>query len=108
MAFYPAYVLSDGFDCHNTTGGNADGLYIAPEFSFDPDTAPLLEIHGDADAWAAMNSVAVWNRMRAMGIDCELHTLATRPHCFQMSASPGTGSYTYLDRIWEFLQGKAF
>jgi len=107
IAVYPAYVLSDGFDRHNTSGGNADGLYIAPEFSFDLDTAPLLELHGDADPWAAMNSVAVWNQMRAMGIDCELHTLATRKHCFQKTASPGTGSYTFLDRIADFLKGKA-
>ena len=46
--------------------------------------------------------------MRAMGIQSELHTLATRPHCFQRKAAPGTGSYTYLDRIWEFLSAKGF
>ncbi len=107
IAIYPAYVLSDGVDWHNTTGGNADGLTIVPDFSFDVDTAPLLEIHGDADPWATMNSVAVWNKMRAMGLDCELHTLALRVHCFQRQASPGTGSYTWLDRIGEFLQGRA-
>ena len=107
IAIYPAYVLSDGVDWHNTTGGNADGLTIVPDFSFDVDTAPLLEIHGDADPWATMNSVAVWNKMRAMGLDCELHTLALRVHCFQRNASPGTGSYTWLDRIGEFLQGRA-
>jgi hypothetical protein len=43
-----------------------------------------------------------------MGIQGELHTLATRQHCFQRTASPGTGSYTYLDRIWEFLLAKGF
>ena len=42
--------------------------------------------------------------MRAMGIQSELHTLATREHCFQQTASPGTGSYNWLDRIAEFLQ----
>lgn len=107
IGIYPAYVLSDGLDQHNTSCGNDDGLTIAPEFSFDKDTAPLLLIHGDADYWAAMNSVAVWEKMRAMGIDCELHTLALRTHCFQRSASPGTGSYTWMDRIAEFLQGRA-
>ena len=39
-----------------------------------------------------------------MGIQSELHTLALRTHCFQREASPGTGSYTWLDRIAEFLQ----
>lgn len=104
IGIYPAYVLSDGFDQHNTTGGNDDNLYIAPEFSFDLETAPMLMIHGDADYWSAMGSVRVWEKMRAMGIQCELHTLALRSHCFQRTASPGTGSYTWLDRIGEYLQ----
>ncbi len=103
IGIYPAYVLSDGFDQKNTSRGNDDGLYLAPEFSFDLDTAPMLLIHGDADVWASMNSVRVWEKMRAMGIQSELHTLALRPHCFQRSASPGTGSYSWLDRIGEYL-----
>ena len=106
IGIYPAYALSDGFDQHNTTRGNDDSTYLAPEFSFDLDTAPMLMIHGDADAWASMNSVRVWEKMRAMGIQCELHTLALRPHCFQRAASPGTGSYTWLDRIGEYLHGQ--
>lgn len=106
IGIYPAYVLSDGFNEHNTTGGNADGLYFAPEFSFDLDTAPMLFIHGDADYWASMGSVRVWEKMRAMGIQSELHTLALRPHCFQLTASPGTGSYTWLDRIGDYLKDK--
>ena len=103
IGIYPAYVLSDGFDQQNTSRGNDDDLYLGPEFSFDLDTAPMLFIHGDADVWASMNSVRVWEKMRAMGIQSELHTLALRPHCFQRSASPGTGSYTWLDRIGEYL-----
>jgi len=50
-----------------------------------------------------MNSVKVWEKLRAMGIPAELHTLATRKHCFQEKSAPGTGSYTWLDRIDEFL-----
>lgn len=103
IGIYPAYALSDGFDQENASRGNDDGLYLAPEFSFDLDTAPMLFIHGDADVWASMNSVRAWEKMRAMGIQSELHTLALRPHCFQRSASPGTGSYTWLDRIGEYL-----
>lgn len=103
IGIYPAYALTDGADWHNTTGGNEDSAVLVPEFSFDLDTAPMLMIHGDADYWACMNSVKVWEKMRAMGIQCELHTLATRPHCFQRNASPGTGSYTWLDRIGEYL-----
>jgi len=106
IGIYPAYALTDGGDAHNATGGNADDAVPVPEFSFDVDTAPMLFIHGDADGWAAMNSVKMWERMRGMGIQCELHTLATRDHCFQNTASPGTGSYTFLDRIGEYLKAR--
>lgn len=108
IALYPAYVLTDGVDHYNTTGGNDESATITPEFSFDLNTAPMLFLHGDADRWAAMNSVKAWERMQQMGIQSELHTLATRPHCFQQSASPETGSYTFLERIWEFLTHKGF
>ena len=103
IGIYPAYALTDGIDEHNTTGGNDDSAVLVPEFSFDLDTAPMLLIHGDADYWAAMNSVKVWEKMRSMGIQSELHTLALRPHCFQRNASPGTGSYNWLDRIGDYL-----
>lgn len=104
IGIYPAYALTDGIDQHNTTGGNDDSAVLVPEFSFDLNTVPMLLIHGDADYWASMNSVKVWEKLRSMGVQCELHTLATRGHCFQRTASPGTGSYTWLDRIFEFLQ----
>ena len=108
IGIYPAYALTDGIDEPNKNGGNEDDAVFTPEFSFDLDTAPMLFVHGDKDGWASMNSVKVWEKMRAMGIQSELHTLALRPHCFQRTASPGTGSYTYLDRIWEFMTAKGF
>ena len=103
---YPAYALTDGADRPNAQGGNEDDSKLVPEFSFDPDTPPMCFVHGDADGWAAMNSVKAWEKLRRMGIQSDLHTLATRGHCFQMSASPGTGSYTWLNRLWEFLSRK--
>lgn len=108
IGIYPAYALTDGIDRNNTGGGNEDDAVLVPEFSFDLKTAPMLFVHGDADGWAAMNSVKCWEKMRAMGIQSELHTLALRNHCFQRTCSPGTGSYTHLDRIWEFLSAKGF
>lgn len=108
VAIYPAYALTDGLDWHNKTGGNDDGARLAPEFSFDLATCPILFIHGDADGWAAMNSVKCWEQLRRMGIQGELHTLAKRNHCFQAKAAPGTGSYTWMDRIWEFMTKKGF
>lgn len=108
VGIYPAYVLSDGFDGENSRGGNPDDEILAPEFSFDLDTAPMVFIHGDADGYSAMGSVRVWEKMLMMGIQSDLHTLATRHHCFQRSSSEGTGSYTHMDRIWEFLTSKGF
>ncbi len=104
IGIYPAYALTDGTDGFNATGGNEDTDLLVPEFSFDLKTSPMLFIHGDADGYASMGSVKTWEKMRSMGIQSELHTLATRPHCFQRNASPGTGSYTWLDRIGEFLE----
>ena len=104
IGIYPAYALTDGLDGYNTGGGNDDTAVLAPEFTFDPATAPMLLIHGDADGYAAMNSVKTWEKMRAMGVQSELHTLATREHCFQYTASPGTGSYTWLGRLADFLR----
>ncbi len=106
LATYPAYVLSDGSDGENSEGGNEDRDMINPEFSFDVKTAPTLFLHGDADGYAAMGSVKCWEKMRAMGIQSELHTFALRKHCFHQQAAPGTGSYGYLDRIWDFLTKK--
>jgi len=108
IGIYPAYALTDGLENPNKDGGNLDDSVLAPEFAFDLATSPMLFIHGDADGWAAMNSVKTWEKMRSMGIQSELHTLALREHCFQRNASPGTGSYTFLDRIWEFMTAKGF
>ena len=103
VAIYPAYALTDGAEHGNAQGGNEDDSRPVPEFAFDPDTCPILFIHGDADGWAAMNSVKCWEQLRRMGIQGDLHTLATRKHCFQKAAAPGTGSYTWLDRIVQFM-----
>lgn len=108
VGIYPAYSLTDGIDGPNKLKGNEDSAVLVPEFSFDLDTAPMVFIHGDADGFASMASVKVWEKMVMMGIQSDLHTLAKRDHCFQLNCSPGTGSYTHLDRIWEFLTEKGF
>ncbi len=103
---YPAYVLTDGVDKPNAQGGNEDDAVLVPEFSFDDATPPMCFTHGDADAWAAMNSVKAWEKLRRMGVQSDLHTYAKRGHCFQIVSTPGTGSYTWMDRQWEFLTRK--
>lgn len=104
IGIYPAYALTDGADGGNTEFGNEDDDILVPEFNFDLKTAPMIFIHGDADEYASMNSVKVWEKMRSMGIQSELHTLALREHCFQRTASPGTGSYNWMDRVADFLR----
>lgn len=108
VAVYPAYGLTDGVESENKEGGNEDSARLVPEFSFDLATCPVLFMHGDADGWAAMNSVKCWEQLRRMGIQGELHTLAMRSHCFQFSAAPGTGSYSWLGRIWDFMTAKGY
>jgi len=108
VAIYPAYALTDGAGAANAKGGNEDDARLVPEFSFDLATCPMLFIHGDADGWAAMNSVKCWEQLRRMGIQSDLHTLAGRNHCFQQKAAPGTGSHTWMDRIWEFMNHNGF
>ena len=106
VAIYPAYALTDGADQPNKTGGNDDSARLVPEFAFDLDTCPVLFLHGDADGWAAMNSVKCWEQLRRMGIQGELHTLVDCGHCFMMKAEEGTGAYNWLNRIWSFLSHK--
>ena len=108
VALYPAYSLTDGIDSPNAHGGNDLDSRLVPEYVFDPDTCPMLFLHGDSDVWAAMNSVKCWEHLRRMGVQCDLHTFAGRGHCLQKSAAPGTGSYTWLDRVWEFMNAKGF
>jgi len=115
IGMFPAYLLTDDWEFFNHVsetnlayvgnafGGNPDSAILAPEFSFDLDTAPMLLLHGDADPYAAMNSVKLSEKLRSMGVPSEVHTLATAFHDFQTIAIPGTGSYNYLDRIYEFL-----
>ena len=106
IGIYPAYLLDDDDEEGYNSGSNGCGDDVAfhPEFNFDKATCPMFLIHGDADGVSSMNSVKLWERMRAIGVQCELHTLALRDHCFQSEALPGTGSYNYLDRIAEWLR----
>jgi len=88
--------------------GNKDAGEIMKDFAFDVATPPMCFLHGDAD-WVApaMGSVKAWARLREMGIQCDLHTLVKRGHCFQFKAAPGTGSDTWFGRVEEFFVSKS-
>ncbi|MBQ9583470.1 MAG: alpha/beta hydrolase [Bacteroidales bacterium] len=105
VGIYVAYTLSDDDgEGYNLTRGCGQGVTLNPELIFDKGTCPMFLIHGDADEVSSMASVYIWERLRAMGLQSELHTLALRDHGFQKTASPGTGSYNFLDRIGEWLR----
>ena len=104
IALFPAYAITDGLDGINTNGGDPDWVSLASDFAFDSDTCPMLFLHGDTDQYAAMNSVICWEKLRSMGIRGEVHTLATAQHDFFQNARPGTGSYHYNERAWDFIQ----
>ena len=44
----------------------------------------------------------------ALTASAERENLCRRGHCFQAKTAPGTGSYTWLGRIWEFMNHKGF
>ncbi len=105
IGVYPAYALSDDDgEAYNTTLGCGEGVTVNPEFSFDKATCPMYFVHGDKDGVSSMNSVMVWEKMRAIGVQCELHTFALRDHCFQAMSSPGTGSYDFLEDIGGYIR----
>ena len=108
VAIYPAYALTDGIDGPNRHGGIDDDIRPVREFSFDLSTPPILFMHGDADDYSSMASVKCWEQLCRMGIQGELHTFATRGHCFQRQASPDTGSFWWMERVWEFYHRKGF
>ena len=65
------------------------------------DTPPMCFVHGDADDWAAMNSVKVWELLRRKGIQCDLHTLAMRGHCPNFEGTVPDGFVNvYLQVEW--------
>ncbi|MBQ6102219.1 MAG: alpha/beta hydrolase fold domain-containing protein [Kiritimatiellae bacterium] len=106
VAIYPAYTIEGTYDNETPDGSNDPALRLAPELPFDPDTPPVLFLHGDADVHPATASVAAWEQLRRMGIQGAVHTYALRGHCFYAQSSPGTGSHVFFDRIWDFLSDK--
>lgn len=108
VAVYPAYVLADGDNGPNARLGVTAADGIVDDFAFDLKTCPTLFLHGDSDGYSSMGSVKCWERMRRMGIQGELHTLANRNHAFHYKSEPDTGAYTVLERVWDFLRAKKF
>jgi acetyl esterase/lipase len=110
VAVYPAYTIVQGVGTRIISNEIHEAFpleTLSKELAFDKATCPVLFIHGDKDTTVtAICSVAPWEHMRKIGVQSELHTFAHANHSFERLTSPGTGAYSYMDRIWEFLTAK--
>jgi len=77
---YPAYILEDGAFWENTDKGN--NSQIVKDFAFDALTPPMCLIHGDEDPYSPMGSVAIYRKLRTIGIPAEIHIYAKTGHGF--------------------------
>lgn len=102
---YPAYVLEDGADSPNTGKGN-DSTMVS-DFAFDEKTPPMCLIHGDADVYSPMGSVAVYSKLRKMNIPAEMHIYANVNHGF--GGSP-TDNHVgdWLNRVYAWMNAIGF
>lgn len=94
---YPAYVLEDGANGPNAKRG-IDSPTVA-DFAFDDKTPPMCLLHGDADAYSPNGSVAVYAKLRKMGISAELHIYANVPHGFVGNPPSGKPVDDWLNRV---------
>ena len=102
---YPAYALTDGVDNENTTGGL--DAKLVDDFAFDAHTPPMCFIHGDGDGYSALASVAVYRKLREMGIPGEVHIYAYANHAFR-NCGPNAPIVKYPQRVLEWLQTLEF
>ena len=103
---YPAYVLEDGADGPNAQRG-IDSPMVA-DFAFDDMTPPMCLLHGDADAYSPNGSVAIYAKLRKMGIPAELHIYAKVPHGFVGNPPSGKPVDDWLNRVDAWRQKLGF
>lgn len=81
IAKYPAYVLDDGRD--NANGPDkGNHAKMVEDFVFDAKTPPICFLHGDADVYSPMGTIAIYQKLRTMNIPAEVHIWAKAPHGF--------------------------
>ena len=105
VPIYPAYVLEDG-----ATGPNANKGIDSPilkDFKFDEKSAPMCLIHGDADSYSPLGSIAIYTQMKKMGVPMELHIYVKTQHGFVAHPlGPHYGSW--FDRSYEWMKVMGF
>ena len=98
---YPAYVLEDGADGPNANKGNDSPM--VDDFAFDKMTPPMCLVHGDDDVYSPMGSVAVYSKLRKIGVPAELHIFTKTGHGF--GGSPKDNHVgNWLDRAYYWMQ----
>lgn len=102
VAVNPPRLLKAGVDELALPAGDEGLAALDPAFAFDADTCSACFICGDAEGLSAMGCVKVWEKMRRMNIQSELHSLAFGGRGFLKAASPGTGAFTWMDRVWDY------
>ncbi len=98
---YPAYVLEDGANGPNTAKGNDSPM--VDDFAFDDKTPPMCLLHGDADAYSPMGSVAVYRKLREMNAPAELHIYANVTHGF-VAVKNDPHFSDWLDRVYAWMK----
>ena len=78
VAVYPAYVLDDGATGPNEKRG--DGAALLPEFKFDAKTPPMFLLHGDADYYSPMGSLALYRELHKRKIPAQLFVYSNATH----------------------------
>ena len=98
IAVYPAYVLEDGAEGENARRGIDEK--ILPAFKFDAKTPPMCLVHGDADVYSPLGSVAIYTELHRRNIPVELHIYTESGH--------GLGNQKWEERIWDWLKRKYY
>ncbi|MDO4576229.1 MAG: alpha/beta hydrolase [Planctomycetia bacterium] len=94
IAIYPAYILEDGAESSNTQKGNDSALL--DDFHFDSRTPPMILVHGDADIYSPMGSVAIYAQLHQRNIPAEIHIYAKSGH--------GLGSQPWQQCVYEWMK----
>jgi len=96
IAVYPAYVLEDGATGQNAKRGIDEK--ILSDFKFDAKTPPMCLLHGDADVFSPLGSVAIYTELHRRNIPVELHIYTESGH--------GLGNQNWEERIADWLKKK--
>ncbi|MBE6428461.1 MAG: alpha/beta hydrolase [Planctomycetaceae bacterium] len=109
IAKYPAYVLEDGRDQANNKETKGNYAKIVDDFIFDSKTCPMCFVHGDADVYSPMGSIALYHKLRTMNIPAELHIWAKAPHGFgKINDTNREQIGFWLDAVWDWIEVMKF